>query len=398
MRYNEFLSSVEETQEIDIIVSRDCSLKCSYCYLQKKKDEFYDMDAVISTFRKSLEEAKNKKAKGIVVSFYPEPWVNIQRSNELITKAVQIIVEDGTFIDTYMISLGTNGVNLHKKIPIVEKLLDRVSIAVTLDGIQEQHDKYRVFPNGSPSWEVVKKNILDNQFRYRIFSTKVTYGPDTLQYIYKSSIFLWEEMGFTDVNMNVVFENLWGDKENKEKLLDIFEEQISLLTDDIISNRRWEKEQYNSLVGSRLLPYSSGGSDRASPYCGATVMRSIDSDGELYPCFRLSPYALNEDKRFAIKNKETARTLMALNTFDTALTKCRTCPFLQNCSMCVGGAFDDNKESSIYWRTMYHCEFLKIQAKYAKKVYDAMNPNELYENTEGKGLVDEIRKVCDRGF
>jgi len=399
--YADKIISIEKMQEVEVynletstgtfIANNIC---VHNCYLQKSPDEFYDMDKIIETFKKTMYSCDGE---GIVVSLYPEPWVNIERSNELISRVLEEILIHKKFINKFMISLGTNGVLLNKKIPIVENITDRVSVGVTLDGVKEQHDMYRVFANGDPSWDIVRKNILDNQKKYRIYSTKVTLGPDTLKYAYKSTLFLWDEMNFGDVNMNIVFENLWGDSENKEKLLDIFEEQLSMLADDVIKNKRWEQRKYIGLLGTRYLPFGAN-NDKAKPYCGATVMRSIDSDGELYPCFRLSPYALSENKKFAVKNKETERTLIALNSVDTIISKCRECPLLSNCAMCVGGAFEDNSEKSIYWRTMHHCDFEKIQRKYSKIVYDAINPDKTYEQEVGKELVDEIRKVCPRGF
>jgi radical SAM protein with 4Fe4S-binding SPASM domain len=375
IQYNSFLESpFNDWQEIDIIVSRDCSLRCTYCYLQKNKDLVYDMDAVIRGVESIIDEADKNNKPGIVLSFYPEPWVNIPRTNELIKRSLEAVYKNGRFISDYMLMLGTNGVNLHKPIPILKNLKDHLSVAVTLDGIKEQHDLYRVFPDGSPSWDIVKNNMLTYRDEFNIQSTKVTLGPDTIKYLYESSLFLWDEMGIGDINMNVVFEDLWGVDVNE--FLHVFEEQLTLLSDDIIANRRWEKMQYQGILGSRHIPQNLlGGEINPSAisrtYCGAASMRSVDSDGEIYPCFRLSPYATHENKKYAIKNKEISRSLRLLNNFDAVPNKCRTCELLSNCAMCVGGVIDE--VDSIYWRTTHHCEFQKMQFKFAYDLYKRMN-------------------------
>lgn len=377
IRYENYIDSISDWQQIDIIVSRDCTLRCSYCYLQKSKDEFYDLPTIIKSLDDTLTEAENKGEDGIVIGLYPEPWANMERSNELLLNIAKTILKHPKYISNYMIMLGTNGVLLDKQIPMIEKLIDKISIAVTLDGIKEQHDMYRIFEDGSPSWNIIKNNILKYQKKYNIYATKVTLGPDTIKYIYESTLFLWDEMNFKDINMNVVFEDLWGDR--LDECLKLFEEQLILLLEDIIKNKRWENQKFNGLFGTRNIPGSLIFDDMheghkisiAKPYCGASVMRSIDNDGSVYPCFRLSPYSLQGDTSFNVKNNERERALKVLNTFDAVPDKCRDCDLLGQCPMCVGGAYEEY--NSIFARTTYHCEFQKLMAKYSYKLYKIIN-------------------------
>jgi len=39
--------------------------------------------------------------------------------------------------------------------------------------------------------------------------------------------------------------------------------------------------------------------------------------------------------------------------------------------MCVGGVVEES--GSLYWRTTHHCDFQKIQAKYAMKLHEEIN-------------------------
>jgi len=399
--YDESLSTLKSTyREIDVIVSRDCTLRCTYCYLQKKPDLFYDIKSVLNSLDELLKVFnEDETVEGVILSLYPEPWSNVSRTNDLIIGMLNLLLKYPKFIRKFMFMLGTNGVLLDKEIPILEEVLPKISLAVTIDGVKEQHDKYRVFPNGSPSWEIVKKNIEKYGAKFNIATTKVTFGPDTLKYIYESSIFLWDEMHFPDIAMNVVFEDLWGDR--LEEYLDIYEQQLDLLTNDIIKNKRWEIPQYNSLVGRRWIPnldFEMAEANSLHPPCGATIMRSIDSDGGTYPCFRLSPYSLSEDKRFLIskENNEKTRTLYALSNIDSLQEKCRLCPILTNCSACIGNSYEDNDEKSIYWRTTHHCEFIKIETKYAIKIFNEMNPENQFENIVKKEMLDAIKTYCPR--
>jgi radical SAM peptide maturase (CXXX-repeat target family) len=377
IRYDNFEQSpYNDWLEIDIIVSRDCTLRCTYCYLHKNKESSYDIDNIIKSLDKLLSECDTE---GVVLSFYPEPWVDVERSNELIKRSVRSLLKYPKFSTNYMIMLGTNGVKLDEKIPMIEHLNHHLSLNVTIDGTKEPHDMYRLFSDGRGSWEIVKNNIKKYKEKYRINGTKVTLGPDTLKFIYDSTLFLWDEMNFSDINMNVVFEDLW--KSKLEKSLEIFEEQLSKLTDEIIRNKRW-KTNFNGLLATRNIPFLQLSKlDKLSnkTYCGATKMRSIDVDGSVYPCFRLSPYSMKEDKSFSLDIKnERLRSLSLLDNFDTSPKKCRECPLLSSCAMCVGGAYEE--KHSLFWRTTYHCEFQKLQYKYSRKLYNIMNPDEQIED------------------
>lgn len=377
IQYNNFIDSpYNDWQEIDIIVSRDCTLRCTYCYLQKNKDSEIKIDEMMESLDIILNTAYNEGKEGVILSYYPEPWVNIERTNLLIIKSLEKLLKYDRFVTNYMIMLNTNGVNLHKPIPIMEQLRDHLSVAVTLDGIKEQHDMYRLFKDGSPSWDIVKNNIIKYQDKYNIRNTKVTLGPETIKYAYESSVFLWDEMGIQDVNMNVVFEDLWDTDYKKQKTIEVFEQQMQLLYDDVIKNKRWEQLQYQSMLGHRNIPHEWLGEETTNlfcqTYCGAASMRSIDSDGGIYPCFRLSPYALNEDNKYNIyRNKEVIRAIKTLNNVDAVVEKCKKCEYLAICPMCVGGAIEE--KGSIYWRTTHHCEFVKLQAKYSFELYKKMN-------------------------
>jgi uncharacterized protein len=395
VKYEDPVNSLTDYSNISIITSRDCTLRCTYCYLHKHADNFYEMDKILEGTDKLLNyshsnQRTNSSENGVILEFYPEPWVNIPRTNKLILETLKLLHKYPKFHDSYMVSLGTNGLLLDQEIPILKKLNEkgRLSIAVTVDGIEEQHDLYRVTPNGKGSWKKIVENVRRYKDEYNIMGTKVTIGPDTIKYIYDSVLYLWNDLGLDSVNINVVFENLWGNEDEKAKHVEKFNEQLSKLYDYITENRLWEKNKYVSFLGDRHIPMEEeivGGSltqhlvnpetFKNSPYCGAAVMRSVDTDGQIYPCFRLSPYSLNQESPYNIdKNKfieGPMRGLHAINGYDCSYYECLDCPILSTCHMCFGGSYEE--ESSVYHRTMHHCEFHKLEYKWASKLRNYMN-------------------------
>jgi uncharacterized protein len=392
--YDDPLSTITGYHDISLITSRDCTLRCTYCYLHKHPDNFYDMDKILAgadTLLKYYHDQDNsdKEEEGIIFNFYPEPWVNVERTNTLVLEALKLLHKYPRFHGKYMVSVGTNGLHLDRPVPIFESLNNqgRLSLSVTVDGIKEQHDLYRVTPNGKGSWDTIVKNVRMLKDRYEIRGTKVTIGPDTVKYIYDSVLYLWNDLGLDSININVVFENLWGTKEEKEKTLEDFDNQLSRLYDYIVENRLWEKGKYVSFLGERRVPMqkfenlvykkemvSSIEEFKNNPYCGAAVMRSVDTDGEIYPCFRLSPYSLNAESPYNINKNNFVegpmRALHAINSYDGASYECLNCELLSTCHMCFGGSWEEKQ--SVYHRTMHHCEFHKTGAQVgleAKKIY-----------------------------
>jgi len=395
--YNDPISSFSNYKSISVITSRDCTLRCEYCYLHKHPDNKYEIDKVLESVDKLLDYYHNKSnsslqdGSGVVLDFYPEPWVNIPRTNKLIEECLKLLYKYPKFYGKYMISMGTNGLLLDKPIPILDKILNNLSISVTVDGIKEQHDMYRVTPNGSGSWDKVVSNVKRFKNKFNINGTKVTIGPSTIKYIFESTKYLWFDLGLDSIAMNVVFENLWGNESEKKKYLEEFEEQLQLLTNFIIKNKLWEKNKYTSIVGDRIIPRADPINIEIlkskneflpdteafynTPYCGAAVMRSVDVDGEIYPCFRLSPYSLNQNSPYNInKNKfieGPMRALHAINGYDCSDYECLDCNLLSTCHMCFGGAWEETQ--SVYYRTKHHCEFHKLQHKYACILKTEMN-------------------------
>jgi len=388
IKYEDPQNKADNYQTISVITSRDCTLRCEYCYLSKHADNEYDMDSIIDSVDKLLyyyhnaESSSTQVEKGIILDFYPEPWVNVERTNTLVTRCLKLLKKYPSFYDKYIISMGTNGLLLDKPIPIVEQMLDRISVAVTVDGIKEQHDKYRVTSSGQGSWDKVVSNVRAYQDKYKIYNTKVTIGPDSIKYMLESLKFLWFDLNMDSVFMNVVFEEIWGNEEEKKNCLVEYEKQLVNIKNFIIENRLWEKNKYTSVLGNKNIPQmpevdglTLGTTFKNKPYCGASVMRSVDVDGSIYPCFRLSPYALNQPSPFEVnKNNFTEgpmRALNGLNSYDAAPFKCLSCELLSVCHMCIGGAYEETK--SIYYRTTHHCEFTKLENKYSLELRNEIN-------------------------
>ena len=383
IEYDRFIDSVENSHNITVVVDRDCTIRCTYCYLDKAEKTPYDSVAVLKSLDILLEDMnrraiENDDDKGVILEFYPEPWVDIKRTDHLIRESLKLLLKYPALLEKYNILLATNGYYLNKPIPIFEEILTHASLAVTVDGTKEQHDMYRLTKNGRGTWDRIVGNVKKYQDKYGIHTTKVTLGPDTIKFMFDACMYLWFDLGLTDIWMNVVFEDLWGDRLNE--CVEEYDKQLKKLADYVIENKMWEKRKHISLLGNRNIPRRvdltkvTAQEFTSQTFCGAAKMRSIDSDGQVYPCIRLAKFALGESPFVVDKNDSLdghMRALNLLNDYDATPEKCMTCPLLANCAMCVGNAYDET--DSIFWRTTHHCEFMKLNYKYSLIVRNAMN-------------------------
>ncbi len=141
-----------------IIVTNRCNLDCKYCYFKKSSG-----DQVLSP-----EEVLNKiKDFKSVVFTGGEPLLNYNWIKEFLTLKME---KNITFDE---VILFTNGTLLNDE--IVQFLKEHnVVVNVSLDGPGFVHDFYRVFPDGSSSFDLVMRGIeLLKKYKVRFYTTSV---------------------------------------------------------------------------------------------------------------------------------------------------------------------------------------------------------------------------------
>ena len=144
----------KNTQDIKFHVSNDCNLRCSYCYADggcygntrgKMSEE---------TIKKGVEFLKQlapDKKQYNVQFFGGEPLMFIDD----MLKVKETLESEQKVIKYSLITNGT----IHN--PKVESFFkkSRSALAISMDGTQKVHDKYRFFANGQGSHKYVVKNF-----------------------------------------------------------------------------------------------------------------------------------------------------------------------------------------------------------------------------------------------
>jgi uncharacterized protein len=186
-------------------VTNQCNLSCTYCY-EYGEDKIVDTEngkqpkfMSEETARESVdfmlkESGDNRMAH--VTFFGGETLLNFPVLQKTIAYARKRGAELGKDVD---FSLTTNATLLRPE--IIEFLAEnRVGVTISIDGPKEVQDKFRVFHNGTGSYDVVAPKIKEllKRHRSRPIGARVTLtsGKMDIRRIYTH---LTEEMGFWEV-------------------------------------------------------------------------------------------------------------------------------------------------------------------------------------------------------
>ena len=184
----------------------DCNLRCSYCYQKDKRAETLNIKDALLLIDKLFCYLKGEQ-ENIFSTYISDDQDEVFKSGIqfiffggealLEYKKIEIIcdyflkkckeVPDLGLEYTFEFRIDSNGVN-YKNNPEVQKMQQKygkqMTMAITLDGCKEAHDKNRVLPNGLGTFDIV----VDSVKKYKDFhgttpSNKITFTDDNLQYI-----------------------------------------------------------------------------------------------------------------------------------------------------------------------------------------------------------------------
>ena len=354
-------------KNITFIVTEDCQLLCKYCYLVGKNN-VHKMD--FETAKKSidylLQDRNYFSENSVILDFIGgEPFIEIDLIDKICDyyklKAYEM---DHPSFNSYRFSFSTNGLmyNDPKVQKFIEKNHSHLSIQITIDGTKEKHNMQRVYPNGKGSYDNVVKNIPLWLSQFPNAATKVTISRDDIPFIKDSVLHLWQ-LGIKEVNINVVFEDVWQEGDD-----DLFEEQLILLADEIIAHDYYEKYTcsfFSKIIG---LPYK-------------------DASGNFFPCNRFVNYSLQNREELIIGNPEVGinqnrlRPFLTLDMFSQSKPECVTCEVATGCAWCQGANYDFADSDTIFQRATYLCKMHKARVR----------ANNYFWNKLGKKLNKNLR-------
>lgn len=356
----------DRTKNITFIVTEDCQLRCKYCYLAgKSPGRRLEFEVAKRTVDYLLSARALFPEPAVVWDFIGgEPFIEIElidRISDYIK--LRMYETDHPWFNSYRFSFSTNG--LLYADPRVQRYIDKnrthVSVGITIDGVKEKHDLMRVFPDGSGSYDKVAANIPLWLRQFPDAATKVTVAHDDLPYVKESVLHLWR-LGVKNVNINVVFEDVWQDGDDA-----ILEEQLVGLADAIIDGGLYREHMcsfFDDSIGRPLDPQRDN-----QNWCGAGMMLAVGAGGDFYPCVRFAPHSLTRRPPRTVGNCFTGldesrlRPFLALDRASQSPPECLACEVASGCAWCQGLNYDCADSDTIYQRATYICRMHKARVR-----------------------------------
>lgn len=365
-------------------------MACKYCYLVGKNEKERMPWAVAkSAIDYILDREEDFKEESVVWDFIGgEPFLEIDLIDRICDYIkTELFRRNHHWFNSYRFSFSTNGINYdtEKVQSFIKKNISHLSIGITIDGTRRKHDMNRIWKGTGPergSYDDVVRNIPLWLSQFPGGATKVTISSTDIPYIKESVLHLYS-LGIYQVNINVVFENVWRDGDDK-----LFEEQLITLADEIIDHDLYK--EYACSFFSEIIGKPLDAIKENQNWCGAGKMLSIDAAGNFYPCTRFAAYSLRNKKPLIIGNVREGidhnklRPFLSLDRTTQSPRKCLDCEVASGCAWCQGENYDAAETDTIYQRSTAICKMHKARVR-ANNYYW----NKLFAKLEAEGKREE---------
>ena len=390
LQFSDILKSYypDETRRVKNItfqVTEDCCMKCTYCYQHNKSNNKMSFETAKKIIDKLLNNeippATAENTFAVVFEFIGgEPFLEIDLIQSICDYAIHKMIElDHPWLSHIRFSICSNGLlyNTPKVQEFFNKYHNFISLSISLDGNKELHDKCRIDLNNNGTYDRIIENIKLYQQSYKqLPSTKMTFSPDNINYVYEALINLIN-VGYKDIPCNCVFEKGWNYNHAK-----IYYNELKKVADYLIYNNLYNKINITSFVEYGFQPMNENENNN---WCGGTDMDMIafDYKGDIYPCIRYMNSSLN-GKQSGIKvgnietgylsmreEKDNLNLISNITRRSQSTDKCFYCPIAENCAWCSGYNYEEfgtpNKRATYicvmhqaralanvyYWNTLY---------------------------------------------
>ena len=334
-------------RNITIQITNQCNLRCSYCYEHNKSCGSMNINTakkIIDTILDMYDADTDfigKHSKGLVLDFIGgEPLLEAKLIENICDYYFDECLRRNIPLAPFTrFSFATNGLLWFTEDAqhLFKKYHDFISLTVSIDGIQELHDKYRIDQYGKGSFEKAYIAYLDGRDKYGWNNSKMTFTPGSVHYMY-DSIKMMIENGCNDILCNFAYEPKYTIQDAKNIYF-----ELKKVSDYMIQNK------YNNYI-SILDEYIGNFDNTIDNYCGGTgKMIAFSSDGKAYPCIRYMPISIGNKKSSKIcigdcfngiyKTNDQLKIKKELDSItrkSQSTKECMECPVSTGCGWCSG--------------------------------------------------------------
>ncbi len=358
-------------------VTNQCNLSCTYCYEYSedkivdtengKKPKFMSEETARQSVEFMLKESGDNKVAHITF-FGGETLLNFPVLQKTVAYALRRGAETGKQVD---FSITTNGTLL--KPEIIEFLAEhQIGVTISIDGPKEMQDKFRVFHNGTGSYDIVAPKIREllDRHRSRPIGARVTLTSGTLDIkrIYRH---LTEEMGFWEVGFAPATTSpsrAYGIAENGyDDMLAQFRELAFEFLEASVANRH---HGFSNV--KETLEEIHKGMNKPFP-CGAGLgLMGVATDGDVALCHRFAGSDAHKLGTVADGIDRKAQHALLETHHIANKTDCHTCWARPSCA---GGCY--HEAHTRYGETtrpnLHYCDWIRGWTDVCLQVYGELS-------------------------
>jgi uncharacterized protein len=354
-------------------VTNKCNLACTYCYEygedkivdteNGKKPKFMSEATARDSVDFMLRESGNNPHAHLTF-FGGETLLNFPVLQTTVAYARTRAAEMGKSVD---FSLTTNATLLRPE--IIEFLVEnQVGVTVSIDGPKEMQDRFRVFHDGSGSYDELMPKVKEllQRHRGRPIGARVTLTKQTLD-VGKIYRHLTDEIGFTEVGFAPVTTASGRDYAIGENGFDRLLAQFRDLAGDFLQAALENRHHGFSNVKETIEEIHKGVS-KAYP-CGAGLgLMGVATDGDVNLCHR---FAGSDEHKFGTVrdgvNRDAQRAFLETHHLDDK-------PVCQTCwarPLCSGGCYHEahTRYGTTTSANLHYCDWIRGWTETCLEVY-----------------------------
>lgn len=344
---------------IDIEVTKNCNLRCSYCYIKNKKHNYLTKGEAEKTVNFIFNRVIERKENHVTIDFLGgEPLLNFDIIKSIVKLANKLSIEKNIIVDYAMTTNGT----LFNKDVAEFCINNNFNIKLSIDGTKYYNDLNRNTPNNSSSYELIHKN-LENFYYYQselkksVQVSMVITKNNCKNFIYNiKHIF---SLGLTNVDIALNFYDNWDENDFK-----IIEEEFFKTTKYIFECEKQGKSYLWTIILTALRKQFKFSENY---FCGAgDTSLYVAVDGSIYGC------AVCQKEKFKVGSINSGLykdRIIDFDNFKSNLdTKCISCNLGNTCDCTSCIALNYDLTGDLYKVPYSSCSLSKITHKLGSEI------------------------------
>ena len=248
-----------------------CNMRCSYCYAPPHAGSAMNLETARQALK--LGAGMSTDSTGIVF-FGGEPLLCRDLIGDVVKEA-RTMEQGGA--GRFHFKMTTNGLLLDDEF-LSFAVANDILIALSIDGVQQAHDRHRRMANGEPSFDLVVERLQALLAVRPYSSVLMAVNPDTAPFLAESVSFLLDlSCRYVIVSLNYAAD--WTEADFK-----VLEKQYKRLASLYIKWTRQDRKFYLSPFEVKLSSHINKHCFRKERCELAQRQLSVDAQGYLFPC------------------------------------------------------------------------------------------------------------------